>query len=112
MTIQLRDDVTPEEVGAAATAYVLDQTAELLEAVADIAGRFEHAVAAGGWAQLDGVYRGKAHLMPGLTVSGVALPGARGAALFAARAAGITTGTLADQLPATDLTNPTKEHVS
>ena len=112
VTIQLRDDVTPEEVWAAATSYVLDQTAELLEAVAEIAGRFEHAVAAGGWAQLDGVYRGKAHLMPGLTVSGVALPGARGAALFAARAAGITTGTLADQLPATDLTNPTKEHVS
>jgi len=88
VTIRLRDYAAPEDVWAAAMAYVLEQTAELLAAVADIAGPYQHAVAAGGWAKLDGVYRGKAHLMPGLTVSEIAQPGAHGAAHFAAQAAG------------------------
>ena len=88
VTIRLREYATPDEVWAAAMAYVLDQTSDLLSAIADIAGPYEHAFAAGGWAHLDGVYRGKAQLMPGLTVSEVAQPGAHGAAHFAEQAAG------------------------
>lgn len=92
VTVRLRDDATPTEVWAAATEYVLAQTAELLEAVAEVAGPYETAIAAGGWAHVTGVYRGKAHVMPGLIVSDVQLPGASGAAMFAARAAGVPCG--------------------
>lgn len=92
VTVRLRDDTTPAEVWAAATEYVLAQTAELLEAVAEVAGPYETAVAAGGWAHVTGVYRGKAHVMPGLIVSDVQLPGASGAAMFAAQAAGVPCG--------------------
>jgi len=99
VTVRLRDDATPTEVWAAATEYVLAQTAELLEAVADVAGPYETAIAAGGWAHVNGVYRGKAHIMPGLIVSDVQLPGATGAAMFAAQAAGVSSGPISTQAP-------------
>lgn len=99
VTVRLRDDATPTDVWAAATEYVLAQTAEILEAVAEVAGPYETAVAAGGWAQVTGVYRGKAHVMPGLTVSDIELPGATGAAMFAAQAAGVASGPLATAVP-------------
>jgi sugar (pentulose or hexulose) kinase len=94
VTVQLRENATPEQVWAAAMNYVLDDTRGLVEAVTDIAGPYQSAVAAGGWAHLDGVYRGKAHLMPGLVVSDIEQAGARGAAMFAARAAGVDAGVL------------------
>jgi len=94
VTVQLRENATPEQVWAAAMDYVLDDTRGLVDAVTDIAGPYQSAVAAGGWAHLDGVYRGKAHLMPGLVVSDVEQAGARGAAMFAARAGGIDSGSL------------------
>jgi sugar (pentulose or hexulose) kinase len=96
VTIQLREDATPEQVWAAAMDYVLDGTSVLLDAVTDVAGGYQSAVAAGGWAHLDGVFRGKAHVMPGLTVSNVEQAGARGAAMFAARAAGVDAGELTE----------------
>jgi sugar (pentulose or hexulose) kinase len=96
VTIQLREDATPEQVWAAAMDYVLDETSALLDAVTDVAGGYQSAVAAGGWAHLDGVFRGKAHVMPGLTVSNVEQAGARGAAMFAARAAGFDAGELTE----------------
>jgi len=94
VTVKLRENATPEQVWAAAMDYVLDDTRSLVDAVTDIAGPYQSAVAAGGWAHLDGVYRGKAHLMPGLVVSDVEQAGARGAAMFAARAGGIDSGSL------------------
>ena len=94
VTVQLRENATPEQVWAAAMNYVLDETSAIVDAVTGIAGPYETAVAAGGWAHLDGVYRGKAHIMPGLVVSDVEQAGARGAAMFAARAAGVDTGSL------------------
>lgn len=109
VTVRLRDDAAPEEVWAAAMNYVLDQTADLLAAIADIAGPYEHAVAAGGWAHVRGVFRGKAHLMPGLRVSDVLHAGAFGAAQFAALAAGAELGPATLSLPTTDLHHPTKE---
>jgi CheY-like chemotaxis protein len=99
VTVRLRDDATPTEVWAAATEYVLAQTAELLEAVAEVAGPYETAIAAGGWAHVTGVYRGKAHLMPGLIVSDVQLPGATGAAMFASQASGVSSGPISTQAP-------------
>ncbi len=110
VTIRIREYATPSDVWAAAMAYVLDQTEGLLAAIHDIAGPYENAVAAGGWAQLNGVYRGKAHLMPGLTVSEVAQPGAYGAALFAAQAAQVSRIELAGRTP-TQVSNPPIEEL-
>lgn len=108
VTIALRDDATPAEVWSAALQYVLGATASLVHAVDDIAGPYANAVAAGGWAHLDGVLRGKASIMPGLQRSTAQEPGTRGAALFATAAAGITQGALSTEI-SNSLTNQYKE---
>lgn len=90
VTVQLLDDASPEEVWCAALDYTLAQTRQVLDPVTTIAGTFQTAVAAGGWAHVPGVFRGKQHIMPGLTRSNHSEPGARGASLFAAHAAGVT----------------------
>ena len=89
VTVRLRDSATQAEVWEAAMDYVLDQTSDLLQSIEQTAGPYENAIAAGGWSRLDGVFRGKAGLMPGLRCSPVDEAGARGAALFAAQAAGV-----------------------
>ena len=94
VTIALRDDASPADVWAAAMQYVLGATSTLVHAVDDIAGPYAKAVAAGGWAQLDGVLAGKTSIMPGLTRSSAVEPGTRGAALFAAAATGSAQGAL------------------
>lgn len=88
VTVRLRDNALPADVWAASMDYVLGQTQGLLRSIEETAGTYENAIAAGGWSRLDGVFRGKAGLMPGLHCSPVHEPGARGAALFAAAAAG------------------------
>lgn len=112
VTVRLRDDASPAEVWAAGMHYVLDQTEGLLAAIADIAGPYQHAVAAGGWAHVRGVFRGKAHLMPGLVLSDQEHAGAFGAARFAATAAGVEIGAATLSLPITVPQHPTKEYVS
>ena len=111
VTVRLRDDASPEEVWAAGMHYVLDQTEGLLAAIADIAGPYEHAVAAGGWAHVRGVFRGKAHLMPGLVLSDQEHAGAFGAARFAAHAADVAIGAATLSLPTTVQQHPTEEFV-
>lgn len=98
VTIALRDDAKPADVWAAAMQYVLGATAMLVHAVDDIAGPYGKAVAAGGWAQLDGVLAGKASIMPGLQRSAAVEPGTRGAALFAAAATGSAQGALTREI--------------
>lgn len=93
VTVRLRDSARPADLWSAAMAYVLGRTQVLLEQIAEVAGPYEHAVAAGGWSRLDGVFRGKETLMPGLVRSLVDEAGARGASLFAAQAAGVPTTT-------------------
>ena len=83
VTIHLRDEGTPQDIWGAAMDYVLGQTADLLGEFESIAGPYQQAIAAGGWARLDGVFRGKATLMPGLRRSDVDEAGAHGAAVFA-----------------------------
>ncbi len=87
VTIALRGDVSPANVWSAAMRYTLEKTSELVHAVDDIAGPYDFAVAAGGWARIDGVYRGKSLVMPGLKRFDGEEPGARGAASLAALAA-------------------------
>lgn len=89
VTIQVRDDVSPADLWAAAMSYVLGQTKALIDHGIRVAGPYRSAVAAGGWVQLPGVRRAKASIMPGLRVSDIEQPGAYGAALFAARASGV-----------------------
>lgn len=89
VTVQLRDDTRPQDVWCAAMDYVLTETRALVRPITAIAGEYTTAVAAGGWAQVPGVARGKAHIFPGLRVSEHPQPGARGACLFAAQAAGV-----------------------
>jgi len=88
VTVQLRDDTRPDEVWCAAMDYVLTETRALVRPITAVAGEYTNAVAAGGWAQVPGVARGKAHIFPGLRISEHPQPGARGACLFAAQAAG------------------------
>lgn len=113
VTVSLREDARPAEVWSAAMRYVLDATSLLVHAVDDIAGPYATATAAGGWARLDGVFRGKASIMPGLRRSEALEPGARGAAVFAAHAAGLRDGALAATLdPRPTDTAPQKEPIT
>lgn len=91
VTVQLRDDTRPEDVWCAAMDYVLSETRALMKPITAIAGDYTTAVAAGGWAHVPGVARGKTHIFPGLRISEHQQPGARGACLFAAEAAGVGT---------------------
>lgn len=91
VTVHLRDSARPNDLWAAAMSYVLSRTSELLDEIGNVAGPYQGAVAAGGWSRLDGVFRGKETLMPGLVRSLVDEAGARGASLFAAQAAGFDT---------------------
>lgn len=98
VTIRLREYVTPDELWNAAMQYVLGETEVLLGAVTQIAGPYEQAIASGGWAQLRGVLRGKASVMPGLQLSSHEQAGCRGAAIFAANAAGLADSPLGSAL--------------
>lgn len=89
VTITLRSDVSQDDVWTAAMNYVLERTSTLVHAINDIAGSYRNAVAAGGWANLDGVFRGKVAIMPGLRRFNGEEPGALGAAALAALAAGL-----------------------
>ncbi len=100
VTIRLREYVSPEDLWASAMDYVLGETRELLKAVTDIAGPYQQAVASGGWAQLRGVLRGKATVMPGLQLSAYEQAGCRGAAIFAAQAAQLIDAPLTQSLAA------------
>lgn len=87
VTISLRGGASPEDVWSAAMEYVLGATSDLVHVVDDLAGPYHAAIAAGGWANIDGVFRGKSQIMPGLRRFNGEEPGARGAAALAAWAA-------------------------
>lgn len=108
VTVRLRDDARPEEVWCAAMDYVLTQTRALVRPITAVAGDATSSVAAGGWAHVPGVARGKAHIFPGLRVSEHEQPGARGACLFAAEAAGVGS---AEPVLATASTSASKEFI-
>ncbi len=112
VTVSLRGDVSAAEVWNAAMDYVLGATSGLVHAVDDIAGPYHAAVAAGGWSQLDGVFRGKASVMPGLQRFDGEEPGARGAAALACLAAQQPTVPLAASLAASFAHTTHKELVS
>lgn len=112
VTISLRSDVALAEVWSAAMTYVLGATSGLVHAVDDIAGPYKAAVAAGGWARIDGVFRGKSEVMAGLRRFDGEEPGARGAAALAALAAGQSHNPLAADLASSFAPLSHKELVS
>lgn len=112
VSISLMDDCSPTEIWDAAMAYTLNGTSDLIQAVHGIAGPYNLAVAAGGWAQLNDVFLGKSQVMPGLTRSEIDQPGIRGAAIFAALAAGESDLILTANIAASALTTPKKEFIS
>ncbi len=111
VTISLRGDVSPANVWSSAMAYVLGTTSELVHAVDEIVGPYRTATAAGGWANIDGVFRGKSQVMPGLYRFAGEEPGSRGAAALAAWAAHQSNVPLTANLAATYSTPSRKEFV-
>lgn len=87
LTIAMRSDVTPSETWSAALDYTLGVTRRLLDAIENQVGPHREAVAAGGWAHLDGVFRAKGSIIPGLRRFEGEEPGTRGAAMLASVAA-------------------------
>ncbi|MEV0716478.1 FGGY family carbohydrate kinase [Asanoa sp. NPDC050611] len=87
VTIRIRDGAGPDQLWAATLAYLSEQTTALLAAVNSVVGEHRTAVAAGGWTRMASVRRAKAAVIPRLRISALEQPGARGAAMFAARAA-------------------------
>lgn len=111
VTISLRGDVSPTDVWASAMAYVLSDTSALVHAADDIAGPHGRATASGGWAQIDGVFRGKSQVTPGLNRFDGEEPGSRGASALAALAAHHTNVPLTANLAVAFSTPPQKELV-
>ncbi|GAA1862520.1 FGGY family carbohydrate kinase [Asanoa iriomotensis] len=87
VTIRIRDGAGPDQLWAATLAYLGEQTSALLAAVNSVVGEHRTAVAAGGWTRMASVRRAKTAVIPRLRISALEQPGARGAAMFAARAA-------------------------
>lgn len=87
LVITLRSDVDPNDVWNAAMNYTLAATKELLASMEQVVGPHKAAVAAGGWAQLDGVFRGKSSIISDLRRFSGEEPGALGAAALASIAA-------------------------
>nr|MBA2770052.1 hypothetical protein [Sporichthyaceae bacterium] len=87
--LRLRDDASPAVLWAAATRYVATETAVLVAAVDRVAGPHRRAVASGGWTRMASVRAAKSSVIDRLTFSPLPEPGVAGAALLAARAAGV-----------------------
>ena len=111
VTISLRGEVSPTDVWASSMAYVLSDTGELVHAADDIAGPYGVATASGGWAHIDGVFRGKSQVMPGLNRFNGEEPGSRGASALAALAAHQTNVPLTANLAVAFSAPPQKELV-
>jgi sugar (pentulose or hexulose) kinase len=89
VVLRLRDDVTPAHVWAAATRYTAAETGALVAAIESIVGPHRRAVASGGWTRMESVRAAKRSVLERLEFSDLREPGVVGAALLAAKAAGV-----------------------
>jgi hypothetical protein len=87
--LRLRDDVTPAHVWAAATRYTATETGALVATIERIVGPHRRAVASGGWTRMESVRAVKRSAIDHLEFSDLREPGVVGAALLAAKAAGL-----------------------
>jgi sugar (pentulose or hexulose) kinase len=89
VVLRLRDDVTPAHVWAAATRYTAAETGALVATIESIVGPHRRAVASGGWTRMESVRAAKRSVLEHLEFSDLREPGVVGAALLAAKAAGV-----------------------
>jgi sugar (pentulose or hexulose) kinase len=89
VVLRLRDDVAPGHVWAAATRYTAAETGALVATIESIVGPHRRAVASGGWTRMDSVRAAKSSVIEHLEFSDLREPGVVGAALLAAKAAGV-----------------------
>ncbi len=88
VVLRMRDDVTPAHVWAAATRYTAAATGTLIVTIDAIVGPHRRAIACGGWTRMESVRAAKRSAITGVQFSALYEPGAVGAALLAAQAAG------------------------
>src|SRR4051812_40614346 len=99
VVLRLRDDVTPAHVWAAATRYTAAETGALVATIESIVGPHRRAVASGGWTRMESVRAAKRSAIEHLEFSDLREPGVVGAALLAAKAAGLEYPPGPPQLP-------------
>ncbi|WP_162907201.1 FGGY-family carbohydrate kinase [Allorhizocola rhizosphaerae] len=93
----ITDGVTPAALWRTAIDAFIAETDAALARIEAIAGPYRTVVAAGGWLYNPGVLEAKRRQFPGMRTTAIAEPGAYGAALMAARAAGLGTPTKGKQ---------------
>lgn len=108
VVLRLRDGVTPAAIWAAATRHTAAQTRALLAVIDDVVGPYRSAVASGGWTGMQSVRLAKQSAIDHLQFSTQREPGAVGAAVLAAEAAGAGCAPASD-LPTAPLVSATTE---
>ncbi len=89
VVLRMRDGATPAHVWAAATRYTAAETGALVATIESIVGPHHRAVASGGWTRMESVRAAKRAVLDRLEFSDLREPGVVGAALLAAKAAGL-----------------------
>jgi sugar (pentulose or hexulose) kinase len=87
----LIDGVTPGEVWRAVVEATTDEVTKLHNSMTDIAGEHQEIIVTGGWSHSAALIAAKRHRFGTLRLSPVQEAGARGAAIYAGRAAGVLT---------------------
>jgi sugar (pentulose or hexulose) kinase len=83
------DGVTPEEVWRAVVEATTDEVTKLHNSMTDIAGKHREIIVTGGWSRSAALMAAKRRRLGDLRLSPVYEAGARGAAIYAGRAAGV-----------------------
>jgi sugar (pentulose or hexulose) kinase len=87
----LVDGVTPGEVWRAVVEAATDEVTKLHNSMTDIAGEHQEIIVTGGWSHSTALMAAKRRRLGTLRLSAVQEAGARGAAIYAGRAAGVLT---------------------
>ena len=85
----LVDGVTPGEVWRAVVEATTDEVTKLHNSMTDIVGEHQEIIVTGGWSHSDALMAAKRGRLGTLRLSAVQEAGARGAAIYAGRAAGV-----------------------
>ena len=85
----LVDGVTPGEVWRAVVEATTDEVTKLHNSMTDIVGEHQEIIVTGGWSHSDALMAAKRRRLGTLRLSAVQEAGARGAAIYAGRAAGV-----------------------
>ena len=87
----LVDGVTPGEVWRAVVEAATDEVTKLHNSMTDIVGEHQEIIVTGGWSHSAALMAAKRRRLGTLRLSAVQEAGARGAAIYAGRAAGVFT---------------------